>query len=401
MRPRRTTIGLALALLGGCSSSNTAPPVADRADAAAPIRTEDGGRTVGEVDAAGGDGIADGIADAVAGGVDGGGGAGAVDAAAADLRPTRDARSLPDGPYRYPDPSGQLCGSSSHTLARTPAQVMLVLDRSSSMDQEIQLFPTRTKWDEATAAVKEALAANPQIAWGLKLFPSVAPEDEEIDHGCDVTPQVEAPVGFGSLAGIAGVMDKSPPSFGSDTPTKLAMEVAARNLKSSTIPLPKYILLVTDGAPNCDGDDEVVSRNNAIKAIEAAAAAGIPTFVLGITDVGDDEAIATLDRMAVAGGKPRAGMPRYYPAVNRAQLDGALAAIALAVTSCVFPLAAPPLDPGFVGVTVDGQLIARDPTHTQGWDYVMNGKGVEIFGPECNDLKNGTALSVGVHYGCP
>jgi hypothetical protein len=67
----------------------------------------------------------------------------------------------------------------------------------------------------------------------------------------------------------------------------------------------------------------------------------------------------------------------------------------------VFPLAVPPLDPGFVGVTVDGQLIPRDPAHADGWDYVMNGKGVEIFGPACSDLENGNSLEVGVHYGCP
>ena len=52
-------------------------------------------------------------------------------------------------------------------------------------------------------------------------------------------------------------------------------------------------------------------------------------------------------------------------------------------------------------MTIDGQLIARDPAHAQGWDYVMNGKGVEIFGSSCTDLKKGTAQSVGVHYGCP
>src|SRR5215204_1380298 len=91
--------------------------------------------------------------------------------------------------------------------------------------------------------------------------------------------------------------------------------------------------------------------------------------------------------------------PRAASSLDRcAQLDAALAAITLAITNCVFPLAVPPLDPGFVGVTVDGQLIPRDPTHSQGWDYR---KGVEIFGSECTDLKNGTALSVGVHFGCP
>ncbi len=100
--------------------------------------------------------------------------------------------------------------------------------------------------------------------------------------------------------------------------------------------------------------------------------------------------------------KPRAELRKYYPANNRAQLDAALATITLAITNCVFPLAVPPLDANFVGVTGrDGQLIPRDPAHAQDWDYVMNGKGVEIFGSACAGLKNGTARSVGVHSRLP
>jgi hypothetical protein len=94
-------------------------------------------------------------------------------------------------------------------------------------------------------------------------------------------------------------------------------------------------------------------------------------------------------------------MPRFYPVANRAELDAVLQAITVAITTCVFPLAAPPLDRDYVGVTVDSRLIPRDPSHVQGWDYTMNGKSVEIFGSECADLKSGAAMSVGVHYGCP
>jgi hypothetical protein len=65
------------------------------------------------------------------------------------------------------------------------------------------------------------------------------------------------------------------------------------------------------------------------------------------------------------------------------------------------PVAAPPLDRDYVGVTVDSRLIPRDPSHVQGWDYTKNGMAVEILGSECNDLKSGAALSVGVHFGCP
>jgi hypothetical protein len=396
MKRRRMTIGLALALLAGCSGSKTAPSGA-AADASRGGGSSTGGRpgdgtgtggassAGGEVDAAVA-GIADAAPDA-AGGVDGSG---------ADLRPSRDATPLPDGTYRYPDPAGQLCGDTKHTLAKTTAQVMLVLDRSSSMTDPI--IPPTTKWDDAKAAVEGVMAANPNIAWGLKLFPTRTADVVNEGSECDVSAKAEVPTGFGTPAAIAATMDGAAPNELSGTPTGRAVEVAASSLKSSTIPLPKFMVLVTDGVPTCKGP--IAPEQNAINTLEAAVAAGIPTFVIGIWD-SSIESIAVLDKLAIAGGKPRAEMHKYYPANNRAQLDGALAAITLAITNCVFTLAVPPLDPAFVGVTVDGQLIPRDPTHAQGWDYAMNGKGVEIFGVACTDLKKGTALSVGIHYGCP
>jgi hypothetical protein len=403
MKPRLVTIGLTVAVAvaswASCSSSTSAPPgpPADagrgtsRVGAGAPPSTGGGGGSGGKVDAAVG---ADGASDAVAGGVDGGSradGAGdASEAGASDLRPARDAASLPDGPYRYPDPAGQLCGDSKHTLAKSPAEVLVVLDRSDSMEDFT--IPPATKWDDARDAVKLVMAANPGIAWGIKLFPTG-------DVGCDLKPGVEVPTQFGAADSVAAVMDGAGPPMeflGMGTPTDKAINVAAGYLKSVKSALPRYMVLVTDGIPNCSDEDPATT----IKAIADAAAAGFQTFVIGIGNaLGAD--IPTLDKMAVAGGKPRAGMPRFYPAANRAELNAALASITVSITTCVFPLAAPPLDPDYVGVTVDARLIPRDPSHAQGWDYTRNGTAVEIFGSECTDLRSGAAMTVGVHFGCP
>jgi hypothetical protein len=399
------TIGLAVTLLAACSGPKSTRGVSGPAADASGVASDTGRRagTGGgaSTGGAGGSGTATGAGaelDAAAGVTDVGPDApsGGVDGGANDLRPTRDATPLPDGPYRYPDPAGPLCGDTRHTLARTTAQVTLVLDRSSSMTDPI--IPPTSKWDDAKAAVEGAMAANPQIAWGLKLFPTGTPEVDSEGKECDVSATVEVPPGFGTPAAIAAAMDRSAPNELSGTPTDRAVTVAASSLKASKLALPRYILLVTDGIPNCPGDE--VGLDNTLKALEAAAAAGLPTFVIGIWDSNIDS-IAMLDRMAVAGGRPRAGMRKYYAANNRGQLDASLAAITQAITNCVFPLAVPPPDANFVGVTVDGQLIPRDPTHAEGWDYLGSGKGVEIFGSACSELKNGTAQSVGVHYGCP
>jgi hypothetical protein len=411
MKRRQIVIGLAIVLLAGCSDSkpqptSPGPDARSRGDDADAGRGGTGGGAAGTDGPAGGSGgpgaDAGGGVDAPAGGptearpdvvadrADGGGVADAPvatsDSSPADLRRTSDASSS-DGRFRYPDPAGELCGNSRHTLAKSPAEV---LDRSNSM-QEFTVAPA-TKWDDATDAVEAVMAVNPSVAWGLKLFPTGVGE-------CALGPDVEVPVRFAGAAFVAAAMDAAGPPLGmlgDGTPTDQAINVAAGYLKTVTSALPKYIVLVTDGIPSCSDQDP----DTTIQAIADAAAAGFPTFVIGIGDE-DGSDLEALDEMAVAGGKPRAAMPRFYPAANRAELDAVLEAIAVSITTCVFPLAARPLDPEYVGVTVDSALVPRDPSHQQGWDYTTNGMAVEIFGSVCTDLKNGTATSVGVHFGCP
>jgi hypothetical protein len=291
----------------------------------------------GGVDAAAG-ATADARPDAVADQVDGGGVADApvvaTEAGPTDLRPVRDTAAS-DGRFRYPDPAGELCGNSKHTLAKAPAEVLVVLDRSASMDEFT--LPPATKWDDATDAVKLVMAANPGIAWGIKLFPTA-------DVECALSPDVEVPIRFGAAASVAAVMDAAGPPMGflgAGTPTDKAINVAAGYLKTIKSAPPKYIVLVTDGIPSCSDERD---PDTTIKAIADAAAAGFQTFVIGI---GDDQGadIPTLDKMAVAGGKPRAGMPRFYPAANRTELDAVLETITVSITSLRIPAGCPAARP--------------------------------------------------------
>jgi hypothetical protein len=327
---------------------------------------------------------------------------GALDAPAPDLRARSDAHP-PDGGFRYPDPDGPLCGNAHHTLARTPAELLVVLDRSNSMADPTT--PGRTRWDDARDAVIGAVTSASNLAWGLKVFPSMAAPTRVL-VGCTVDMGADVGVGFGQAGAIGNaLMHAGPPTrpLAGGTPTAPAILTGTAYLKTVTTAFPKYLVLVTDGQPTCAGPGPAMGVPvdpllASVDALSAAAGAGIKTFVIGISAT---QFTANLNRLAEAGGMPRALEPRYYPAENRADLDAALQAISVAITSCVFPLVTRPLDPDFVGVTVGSMRVPRDLDHIDGWDYVNNGTAIEIYGPGCDALATGAAQNADIQFGCP
>ena len=68
---------------------------------------------------------------------------------------------------------------------------------------------------------------------------------------------------------------------------------------------PKFILLATDGQPNCPASGDTNSDDSAaaIQVVADAYRAGVPTFVVGIGTLSSTEVV--LDALARAGGHPR------------------------------------------------------------------------------------------------
>ena len=126
------------------------------------------------------------------------------------------------------------------------------------------------------------------------------------------------------------------------------MDAAVTYFATVTEPNPKYILLATDGLPNCTG---TTGNNNnddtpaAIMAVANARTAGIPTFVVGISAPAG-AANDAMNMMATAGGLPRAADPQYYPVTSAAELIAAVNALVTIAASCVFPVPAPPTTDG-------------------------------------------------------
>jgi hypothetical protein len=242
-----------------------------------------------------------------------------------------------------------------------------------------------------TAAINQVvMQTQSTIRWGLKYFP---------DQGaCGVGAMPAVPIADMNAAAIAASIAATQPN--GSTPT--AMAIAGASMYAATLadPNPKYILLATDGLPNCGagggGDPDAPA---AIKAVMDSAMMGVPVFVVGIGTVA--EATATLTAMAVAGGRPQAADPKYYPVSSTAELVNVLGTIGGMIGSCSFGLGTPPPDPSNIAVTAGGAKIPKDPGHVSGWDYGTGQTSVQLFGKWCDDAKAGKLTDVKAIFGCP
>jgi len=298
-----------------------------------------------------------------------------------------------------PSIDGPNCGLQQYGLQNVPPDLLIILDKSASMSNGPDDKPCngaagcQPKWDSMTAAILQVTKqTETTIRWGLKFFAN--------NNTCGVNPGVAVDVGPNNGAAIAAAIGMTNP--GGHTPTRLAETSGATYLMSRADPNPKYILLATDGIPNCipgAQSQTTVDSMGAEQAVLDAATAGIPTFVVGVGNVAD--AVATLTQMAINGGRPQAAAPRYYPVSSTADLVSVLTTIGGQITSCTFALAMPPPDPTNIGVYGDGVRIPQDKNHANGWDYGAGMTSIELFGAACDNVKSGKTKAVQAVFGCP
>jgi hypothetical protein len=249
-----------------------------------------------------------------------------------------------------------------------------------------------SKWSQVTTAINQVVGnTQTTVRWGLKFFATAGGRG-----GCTVNGTAEVPIGVMNAAPIAAAIAAAKP--GSSTPTQAAETQAAAYLAGVPDPNPKYILLATDGLPNCKaggaaGDPDDVA---AIAAVATAAGMGIPTFVVGIATNG--MADGTLNMMAVNGGHPRAATPQYYPVANSSDLAAALTDIqSLVALPCQFQLGGVPSHLDAVTVLVGGQIVPMSE-----WTYGPGNRSI-IFpdvGALCASLKSGAVKDVRINLPC-
>ncbi|MBL8601325.1 MAG: VWA domain-containing protein [Myxococcales bacterium] len=273
-------------------------------------------------------------------------------------------------------------GGERFTLSSTPAEVMFVVDRSSSMTARTSDGSTR--WNSLTSAVRAVLPGlESSLSMGLVIFPDPS--------GCSVPTSPRVPITTPSASVISSYLAAGGPN--GTTPTTQALDSVIVYFSNNRSTRRRYVVLATDGAPNCGFTvNDVISRLGTLRSL------GADTFVLGIP--GTDTSLRTpLNQMADAGGRPRAGGTRFYEANNTAEFESALRAITASASSCVYRFSAPPSDPSRVSVLFDGVVVARN--RTSGWDYTdTTSREIRFYGASCDRLQSGAVRAISASFGC-
>ncbi|MEE2787720.1 MAG: VWA domain-containing protein [Myxococcota bacterium] len=342
-----------------------------------------------------------------------------------------------------PTDDGRACPEIQRALKPNAAsipRVMLVVDRSWSMLQdEDRWTPIENALNQVTQALQE------QVKFGLVVFPNPSPVGEPDEdmfgtclasgrsrYDCEESYDACAPgevvvnPDLNTSANIVQQLQDKRPSPNQGTPTASALAAAGAKLMEN--PTRKDLIIVaTDGGPGCNfglnpqqcvcmnascslfNSSEMCLDNAATVAqVEALAANGIKTIVLGISiglpeeeaciadrcfEAGQacingvcvNQAPQVLDAMAVAGQTDVMG--RHFAVQDLDQIQQRLTAVAGSVAPCTYELNE--LE-GFLDrlrVAIDDNEIFRDPNHMNGWD-VVDGL-LQLYGDACDTLRDG------------
>jgi hypothetical protein len=311
-------------------------------------------------------------------------------------------------PPEIPDVPEEACDERAFEIARVIPDMLIVLDRSNSMYDDGLWNPVR----EAIYTVTGAMDFN--VWFGLMIFPNAvgARSCSGLSNQCEPASDVSVPVGEGTSVPIRDTLSGMATCGG--TPIALTLQAARSYLESLTDDHPRYVLLTTDGAPNCNDSlmppcrctspmgcelnpsnclDDV--RTNGI--IDELLAAGIGVYVLSI---GTSSWADVLEEMAMRGGTEHA----YY-AEDPAAMTAAFEEIAGAVVSCEYDIGAlePGADPARVNFYFDGVVVPMDADGTcdSGWAYTDDTHTrIQFCGPYCDMIMSRSVGTISAAWGC-
>ncbi|MCB9748645.1 MAG: VWA domain-containing protein [Myxococcales bacterium] len=294
---------------------------------------------------------------------------------------------------------GGECGADEFMLTKLAPNLMIVLDRSGSMESEIQGL---TRWQVAKDAITAVTNGfDAEIRFGLDTYSSCLPGG--CSAGSIVVPIADAnaaaingfladKVGAGSSDGMGGtnggvayLCDSGDP----ETSTGKSLHTLVGEPTLQDPARGNAVLLITDGEESgaCANPDGPTGA-----AALLAQARPVKTYVVGFSQ---DVDAGELNAVAQAGGTQQ-----YYPADDLQQLEQALQQIAEDVASCEYLLDDVPPNPDDVHVFFndDPAGVARDPVN--GWDYDPETNKVTFYGEACALIQNGQVEDIDIVFGC-
>jgi hypothetical protein len=296
---------------------------------------------------------------------------------------------------------GTSCAQQNVPLKTLPPDILIVQDRSGSMNNDISDkgctggCGTNSKWAQVSLAISNVVGATQtSVNWGLIYFNNGR-------SACGVSTVPDVAVSTTSAAQIQTSLAAATP--GGSTPTTATINNAVAYMKTLTDANPKYLLLATDGEPNClNGTANATDDQGAITAVGNSYTAGFPTFVVGIGNVAT--ATTTLNSMATVGGYPQTGSAtQYYAVTDTASLETALSKIVGLVASCNISLSNTPAGQWTIGIfaTYNGTTIEIPSSTSNGWMYSDASKtSITLVGAACDNLKTGNYKNLQFLYTC-
>ncbi|MCP4678258.1 MAG: VWA domain-containing protein [Deltaproteobacteria bacterium] len=285
---------------------------------------------------------------------------------------------------------GDVCATHDAYLPFPDVAVLILLDSSGSMGDG-------DKWRDSTTAITNMLVddRNNRIEFGFDPFPD--------GLGCNVALSPKFTVGgqLNHLPIIDWGASQNPDLMFGSTPLLAVMKrLINRPGRIADHDVSGSVVLISDGADTCYDPHDQVPAELKSTVEEAVSRHGIRVFAIGFGDLGQD-AQDQLNAIAEAGDT---GVTTYMEASNQQDLDDLFKQISSMVTSCIFtvPYAGANADYDQVNFYFDGEVVPRDDSHQDGWDWLndVNKDKIEFFGSYCDKLKSGDVTDVVVEFGC-
>jgi hypothetical protein len=293
-------------------------------------------------------------------------------------------------------PNGNVCACVDQALLGDVPNLYFVLDRSGSMNDN-------DKWGTIVNVLTQiVIELGPRVNVGVAAFPNPAEPPSSSAPGvpdeCAVgIPLVSLSPGdarSGQLGPTATEILSVLGRIGAQGGTPTAATLSALLPLLKTFPGKTYVVLATDGGPNCNSNAmcdaagceldiestpgcvtstnccagaggsslDCLDAEPTTSAVQALSANGFPVYVVGVP--GSAPYATLLDTLATAGGTardPNGAGPQYYnvATTDEPAFQAALFQVAAKVTgSCTLKLDAVPPNPNLVNVFLDEQPLA-------------------------------------------